>query len=369
MPRFIIHAINVHRGGGAVLLRELVRCIPPKVEAVVNADARMDMPVDLPAHVRVKYVAPTLSGRIVAECRLAVMVRPQDQVLCFGNLPPLFRLSGKTTVFLHNRYLVDLGASLRALPFMSRLRLRLERAWLYRRRFNAHKYIVQTPSMQRLTFELLGLSVICKPFAPGSVFGSVSNKKIRQSDFIYVASGEPHKNHEALLDAWLLLADDGLFPSLSLTLCPDSFTKLCERIAYEVATGGLRIRNLGNLPHDRILQLYRTSGALIYPSSFESFGLPLVEASQAGLPILASELDYVRDISNPNETFDPSSPVSIARAVKRFLKCRNPTLLSGGAEEFLAAVLEAQRSQSVNEALPKLVLPAQMNIDQSSPMA
>jgi len=49
--------------------------------------------------------------------------------------------------------------------------------------------------------------------------------------------------------------------------------------------------------------------------------LPLVEAAACGLPVVAAELDYVRDVVTPLETFDPESPLSIARAVRRFLGC------------------------------------------------
>jgi glycosyltransferase involved in cell wall biosynthesis len=91
------------------------------------------------------------------------------------------------------------------------------------------------------------------------------------------------------------------------------------------ASRGVRIQNLGELQHERLIAIYQTCGALIYPSCFESFGLPLIEARRAGLAVLAPELDYVRDIIDPEETFEPRSPVSIARAVKRYMKeCKPP---------------------------------------------
>lgn len=340
MPRLFIHAINVHQGGGAVLLCDLLRAIPPDVEAIVHVDARMQVPVDLPDHVCVEYVAATLCARFGAERCLAGMAGPDDRILCFGNLPPLFRLRGKAIVFLQNRYLVDVGASLRALPLKSRLRLWLERVWLRRCRHNASQYVVQTLSMQRLTENRLGLPVICAPFVPASDFGEASAGAEQLFDFLYVASGEPHKNHAALLDAWGLLADDGLFPSLALTLSPQAAPELCERIAQEVASRGLNVQNLGILPYDQLRALYGMSGALIYPSGFESFGLPLIEARQAGLPVLAPELDYVRDITDPDETFDPRSPLSIARAVKRHLQGGASTFAPGGAGGLLSHVLD-----------------------------
>jgi glycosyltransferase involved in cell wall biosynthesis len=318
MPRLFVHAINVHQGGGAVLLCDLLLAIPPDVVTILNADARTCVPVDLPEHVRIERVEPTLRGRFAAERRLAGTVAPDDRVLCFGNLPPLFRLRADAVVFLQNRYLVDPVAPLRALPLKQRIRLWLERAWLRGCRLNASRYIVQTPSMQRLAAHQLGVSVSCAPFAPVSVLGQTDGPTEKQFDFLYVASGEAHKNHAALIEAWGVLADEGVFPSLALTLAPETAESLLLSIE-QAAARGLRIQNLGVLPHDRLLAMYRASGALIYPSSFESFGLPLIEARQAGLPVLAPELDYVRDVTDPDETFDPRSPLSIARSVRRFI--------------------------------------------------
>jgi hypothetical protein len=59
----------------------------------------------------------------------------------------------------------------------------------------------------------------------------------------------------------------------------------------------------------------------------------------AGLPILAPELDYVRDVCVPIQTFDPHSPVSIARAVKRFLGQPDPTVELSTPAEFWHALL------------------------------
>lgn len=338
MSRLFVHAINVHLGGGAVLLWELLRAIPSDVETIVHLDARMGLPADLPEHICVEPVEPTLRGRFAAERRLAGKVEPDDRVLCFGNLPPLFRLRGEAVVFLQNRYLVDPRSPLEALPLKPRIRLWLERAWLRGRRLNAILYIVQTPSMQRLAAQQLGVPVICAPFVPVGVLGQVGGRTGQQFDFLYVASGEAHKNHAALIEAWGVLADEGVFPSLALTLAPEYAPALCAHVA-QAAASGLHIQNVGVLSHDGVLEMYRASGALIYPSSFESFGLPLIEARQAGLPVLAPELDYVRDVTDPDETFDPRSPISIARAVRRHLEGRKQAPEPRGAEALLGHIL------------------------------
>ena len=56
---------------------------------------------------------------------------------------------------------------------------------------------------------------------------------------------------------------------------------------------------------------YEKADIFIYPSSFESFGLGLVEAIQFGLPVLASDLPYVFDVVSPSNTFNPLDENSI----------------------------------------------------------
>ncbi|MBK8524694.1 MAG: glycosyltransferase [Betaproteobacteria bacterium] len=107
--------------------------------------------------------------------------------------------------------------------------------------------------------------------------------------------------------------------TLALTVDSNQYAQLIGWIDLRVSSSGLKIRNLGHLSACDITTLYAESGALIYPSLFESYGLPLLEATSFGLPIIASELDYVRDVSDPVFSFDPTSAVSIARSVKRYL--------------------------------------------------
>lgn len=338
----VIHAPNVHQGGGAVLLCELLSVIPPETSAVVLIDERMKFPDILGGHIRIKRIRPTVFSRFMAEIWLFKKVVETDKVLCFGNLPPLFKLSGRVSVFLQNRYLVDERAPLKALPLNYQVRIGVEKRWLTWCRDNAHRYFVQTPSMQRLAEQRLGLPVTCFPFAPEGVAiqtPTLTKSTHERFDFLYVASGESHKNHKKLIGAWRILAEEGLFPSLALTLCNEAAEDLLKYVDQERIEMGLRIHNVGLLPHDQMLSLYKKSDTLIYPSSFESYGLPLIEARHAGLPVLAPELDYVRDIIDPEETFNPESSVSIARAVKRHLLGTKKCVEQMGAKLFFDSLM------------------------------
>ncbi len=328
------------------MLTALLAAVPGNVKALVQLDSRMTPQWGLPENLTVRFVKPSIPQRLQAEWWLAQNAQPQDIILCFGNLPPLFRLRGHVLLFLQNRYLVD-DVKLNCFPLKTRLRLWVERIWLSGRMTNVDEFVVQTPSMKRL------LEARSKGKIPVRVLPFMANheeyvrrtwpleiQKEKGSEFLYVASGEPHKNHRQLIEAWCLLAKEGLFPKLKLTLDREHFAELCSWMGQKIGQYRLNVENFGSVPHDQVKQLYDRVGALIYPSTFESFGLPLIEARQAGLPVLAPELDYVRDVLDPEQTFDPESAVSIARAVKRFLGIEEPLLPLQDAAGFLKHILE-----------------------------
>ena len=337
MSKLFIHAPNVHQGGGAILLLELLRKAAAK-DIAATIDSRMELPPDLSFIKTIKRVKPTIWHRLMAEIGLMKAVNPDDLVLCFGNLPPMFKLVCSTSVFLQNRYLVDPDAPMSELVLRDRIRIIVERVWLKTLYKNASQYFVQTMSMQGLLKKSLGINAKITAFVSND-FNGVELPKIEASeykfDFVYVASGEAHKNHRTLVAAWKILAEQGLFPSLALTLSSENNIELVDFIEKEQSAFGLHIDNIGVVSHKELLSIYRQTRALLYPSEFESYGLPLVEARLLGLSVLASESDYVRDVIDPNETFDPNSPLSIARAVKRFLYKSQPPPIPGGPADFL----------------------------------
>ena len=351
LPRLFIHATNVHNGGGKTLLLSLLAALPSSIAVMLSVDERMRLPERLGESNNrlIKVVKPTAWQRLRAERWLAAAAQPQDMILCFGNLPPLFSVRCRVTVFVQNRYLVE-SVDLSHLPVGTRLRLLIERWWLKLRIASVDVFVVQTPSMQRLLQARTDRPVHVLPFVSDARhytrnakmnlhhLSRTANQKIA-SDFLYVASGEAHKNHHRLIEAWCLLASEGIFPSLVLTLDMQQSPQLLTWIEEQTAKYDLRIVNRGALPHAEVVLLYSHCGALIYPSTFESFGLPLIEAAQAGLPILASELDYVRDVIDAVESFDPLSAISIARSVKRYIGRPEPNLPLCDAADFLKHIM------------------------------
>lgn len=344
--KLYVHATNVHQGGGRSLLWSMIQTLAGSPATTYLLDSRMTLPQGIAESTAIKRVPPSIWQRMKAERWLARNATADDTVLCFGNLPPLFKLRARTLVFVQNRYLID-DVELGGFPILIRLRLSVERLWLSANVAHTNGFIVQTPTMKRLLEAKIGsrVSVRILPFiaesggyARSAVQSRSSNEK--KYDFVYIATGEPHKNHQRLLEAWCLLAREGLFPSLCVTLDATRFVSLCDGLETLKRQHGIKVINLGELTHPDVLTLYRKAGAAIYPSTFESFGLPLLEARQAGLSVLASEMDYVRDTIDPEQTFDPNSAISIARAVKRSMGKEEPALQLLDAKGFLEQVTD-----------------------------
>lgn len=340
----VLYAPNVHSGGGFVLLHALLSAWPESMPLTAFLDARASDHIVVPRGARVFWVTANAGSRLKAEFGLRKAAGPESVVLCFHGLPPVLPISARVVVFQQNRNYLGLN-SLAQFVVKTRLRLIFERFVSRIFRHRVTEYIVQTPSMQRAVSQWYGARtssqapvVSVLPFINALPCSIEPDGLIPTWDFVYVADGEAHKNHRALVAAWQLLAQDGLHPSLALTLSPRDAALKRELEALAVESG-LRIKDLGQMTHENVLSLYSTAKAMVFPSTSESFGLPLIEATHLGLPILASELDYVRDVCNPVQTFDPNSPVSIARAIKRFLAVPEPVLQLRTPQEFWQELL------------------------------
>ena len=321
-----------------MLLRQLLAAAGETL-TWVQLDERARGRIDVAPAVGRRFVQRSLTARAWAEWQLWRASTADSVIVCFSGMPPWLPVRGRVVVFQQNRNLLGINP-LRQFPFKVALRIGFERAVCRMFRSRVHEYVVQSPCMKRELSRWRGggARIRVLPFADLQCSQGGAEHAGECFDFVYVASGDGHKNHQRLLDAWLLLAEQGVFPSLGLTVEPDNRVIL-DRIAKLRSEHRVRLVNLGVLEHEEVLDLYLRADALIFPSLGESLGLPLLEAARARLPIVAAERDYVRDIVTPAETFDPESPVSIARAVRRFLRCPEEPMFVMSASEFLEQLL------------------------------
>lgn len=314
----IVQACNIHSGGGAVLLKDLINSLSNKIETALILDERFNCDLEESEKIKIFRIKPTIFGRLKADLILKRISCESSRILCFGSLPPLHRSSGSVFLFIQNRFIVDKNQLLFNLPVKVILRLLMERLWFRLGLKNADVLIVQTQSM-KVALDLQGLhNAVVMPFRNLSELNKKFVNVSKRFDFIYLASGEPHKNHKILIEAWCMLAEFSFYPSLCLTLDPEIDREVCELIARKKIKSCINIINVGRVSNEEGLFFLSQSACLIFPSLVESFGIPLAEATALGIPIIASEEDFVREVAEPIQTFNPRSAVSICRSVLRF---------------------------------------------------
>ena len=320
MSKIIINAVNIHNGGGEILLNQLISSLTDR-NVIIFCSKKIYLINNNKQNIKFIKIKSNLFSRFLSELSIYKKSKQNDKVLYFGNFPPIFKMRAYVYLYMQNRLLVDYKINLGEFPTFLRLKLYILRFFLKIFNNNVSQYIVQTDSMFRLVKKELSNNVIKLPFlsVTYSKKSEIINYKNKLYDFIYVASGYAYKNHLNLLKAWQLLAKEDLYPSLLLTIDSKLFPKVLKIINQKIRKSDLKVENIFFDNHDNLIDMYSKTRALIFPSNYESFGIPLIEAKYLNLPVLAGELDYIRDLIDPIQTFDPNSSISIYRAVKRFL--------------------------------------------------
>jgi len=319
--KIIFFAPNINRGGGKYIFDDIINCGTYK-DCIFIVDVRNKIEVEKIKESRIIIIKPKILSRFYSEFLLWKLSKNYNKVIILGNLPPLLNIKSKVVIFFQNRLILD-SKYPRERSVRGILKSYVETNWLKFFSKDCYEFIVQTETMkQELQKKIKSNARIeVMGFKTTRMLNSFEKniKKPGTKNFIYIASGDLHKNHKNLIEAWKILASKGIKCNLTLTIDECIYPIITKYIYEEKKRYGLEIKNLGNIDAKELSLLYQASQVLIYPSFVESLGLPLLEASDYGLEILAAEVDYVRDIINPTQTFDPGSAKSISRAIERCL--------------------------------------------------
>jgi glycosyltransferase involved in cell wall biosynthesis len=137
---------------------------------------------------------------------------------------------------------------------------------------------------------------------------------------LMVGTLEPRKGHAQALAACELLWEREIDMQLLIVGKQGWMTEqLAEKIRSHRELGK-RLFWHEAATDDRLLELYRTSSALLAASEGEGFGLPLIEAAQYGLPVIARNLPVFREVAGDHAYyFDGLSDITLADALQRWL--------------------------------------------------
>ncbi len=181
----------------------------------------------------------------------------------------------------------------------------------------ADAVIVPSQFVRRRAIELLGLP----PERVHAIPWGVDHDRFRPGDeereqfLLYPARPWPHKNHARLFDAFALLR--GERPELRLVLTGGGHEG-------RPVPAGVEVRGL--VSGEELASLYRRTACLVFPSLYEGFGQPPLEAMASGAPVAASNVPAIAEacgdaaaLFEPNEIEDIAAVVSgVLDAPERF---------------------------------------------------
>lgn len=161
-----------------------------------------------------------------------------------------------------------------------------------------------------------------------------------------VSTLHPHKNLERLIHVFARFRKSRPEYRLVIAGLRGFHAEALEKIADK------HVRLTGWIPRAELYALFRGASAFIYPSTFEGFGMPVLEAMASGVPLASSSIEPLRSIVHSSAVlFEPDDDAGMLEAIKRITS--DPSLRGTGrqrAAEFtwqaaaratLAAIIEA----------------------------
>jgi glycosyltransferase involved in cell wall biosynthesis len=306
-------------GGSETYARELCRALARVGELDYTAFVPIVAPGagdGLPTTVVSEYRArTTMPGRIAAMSLATAMPGPIRRRFAAANLealhfplsvmvPRVDRPPAVTTVH-------DLQHELYP-RFFSRAELTYRRAvygWTVQR---SRLLITISEHARRTLLERYGL----RPDRVRTIHLGIDHSRFTSDDsrerepfLLYPANRWPHKNHERLFAAFTLVRRERPELRLVLTGQGHEHTQLPDGV-----------ESRGHVSPEELVELYRTAACLVFPSLYEGFGLPPLEAMACGCPAAVSNATSLPEVcGDAAEYFDPLSPEDMAAATLRAL--------------------------------------------------
>lgn len=155
------------------------------------------------------------------------------------------------------------------------------------------------------------------PNAVSGAFQPGPPLKEQQDYLLAVSSPSAHKNFSRMIQAFLLLRghDD-----LQLRIVGGASGIFSDHNLQRLASRDPRIRFLGRLSDDELISQYQGATAFVFPSLYEGFGIPPLEAQACGCPVLAANAASIPEVLQASALyFDPLDIEHMAAAMERIL--------------------------------------------------
>lgn len=177
---------------------------------------------------------------------------------------------------------------------------------------------------QRVSVVYCGVDAMYRPL-PADVVAEYRRRKGLPERFVlFVGTLEPRKNIVGLIEAYRLLAADwprgaGELPALVIAGAKGWYY---QDVYQTVERAGLmdRVFFPGYVPADELPYLYNAATLFVYPSLYEGFGLPPLEAMACGTPVVTSDRSSLPEVvGDAGVLVNPDEPAAIAQALRVLL--------------------------------------------------
>lgn len=136
---------------------------------------------------------------------------------------------------------------------------------------------------------------------------------------LYVGTMEPRKNLLALLNAYSLLLRDTSVPLIIGGGRGWLYQPVLERLAQPDLHG--RVQQVGYIAEEALPLWYAAATVFVFPSIYEGFGMPPLEAMACGTPVITSNTSSLPEVvGDAGVTIDPHDPAALAAALLRVLR-------------------------------------------------
>lgn len=155
------------------------------------------------------------------------------------------------------------------------------------------------------------------------LINEASHESVQKTiDILYVGHFEKRKNHIPLLRA-IAKIDTAL--TVMLIGVDNGMQKELEELSKELMLSHVTFQTLNN--DQELWKIYRQSRVFAYPSVYEGFGIPLIEALALGIPVVCADVPVFHEVgANLVDFFDPYSPEDIAEKIKtRLTDAKTPS--------------------------------------------
>lgn len=133
-----------------------------------------------------------------------------------------------------------------------------------------------------------------------------------------VANTYPHKNVHALIEAYAAVQKN--FPHHLVIVGKPRLGESLTEAAIKKLTDPTRLHRIDGVSRERLISLYQRAALFVFPSLYEGFGLPVLEAMMAGTPVLTTRCGAIPEVGGETvDYFDPNKPGDLAARVSALL--------------------------------------------------